>query len=624
MNQGTASERRIIRGSDRSPELVEALLGEGMVVTGFDFPEDPGSSDIIHITSARSLAVCTCCGRVTTQLAKGGGFIRKIEYLPLRPGRQASIHLHGRQFICANPDCKAGGFREQPDFTGKFRRRSFIVDALVILISAFASCSGCSLILRLLGPVLSADTVQNLLSTLEFKDDPHVRRIGVDDVANRKGISYFTIIYDLDARRCLALLDGRDGGQFKDWLLKHKEVELVCRDRASAYASAVDAVCHEQGRSIVQVADRFHLLQNMLGHLKDELYCLVPLRIAFEIATSQMLGSIPAKTVPESALIAESALVFEYDNTPPCIEGETVEFSVPSYKSGKQKEKQEKGRREKVARIKAIRGEFDPLQKKGPQLKALAAKHGCSQQTVRNYLNMSVEDIDAILAGTGWKKKEENKEIDKYKYVIYKMIAGNHTMLEIVSTVKHMGYPHGIPGLMLYVQEICRSQFPGRLLITAEGTLAAEYPDTVKVFTRTQIFRALVAQHEPSKDKEIEPYLDAILEKYPLCGEIRDTFKDFYDVIMGEDADELDALIEKYRDSRLGGFWQSIERDRIPIRNAILYTYSSGFVEGCNHKFKLIKRILYGRCGLKNLEIRTKLAFDVSREGFSLQALLPW
>ena len=35
--------------------------------------------------------------------------------------------------------------------------------------------------------------------------------------------------------------------------------------------------------------------------------------------------------------------------------------------------------------------------------------------------------------------------------------------------------------------------------------------------------------------------------------------------------------------------------------NTISFNESSGFVEGNNNKFKLIKRILYGRCNLVNL-----------------------
>ena len=38
-----------------------------------------------------------------------------------------------------------------------------------------------------------------------------------------------------------------------------------------------------------------------------------------------------------------------------------------------------------------------------------------------------------------------------------------------------------------------------------------------------------------------------------------------------------------------------------PLKAAISFNESSGFVEGNNNKFKLIKRILYGRCNLVNL-----------------------
>ncbi|MEE1031858.1 MAG: transposase, partial [Ruminococcus sp.] len=38
-----------------------------------------------------------------------------------------------------------------------------------------------------------------------------------------------------------------------------------------------------------------------------------------------------------------------------------------------------------------------------------------------------------------------------------------------------------------------------------------------------------------------------------------------------------------------------------PVKNAISHPESSGFVEGNNNKFKLIKRIVYGRSGLVNL-----------------------
>lgn len=42
-------------------------------------------------------------------------------------------------------------------------------------------------------------------------------------------------------------------------------MRLVARDRASAYASAINEILPD----CMQVADRFHLLQNLLEYMKD-------------------------------------------------------------------------------------------------------------------------------------------------------------------------------------------------------------------------------------------------------------------------------------------------------------------------------------------------------------------
>ncbi len=75
---------------------------------------------------------------------------------------------------------------------------------------------------------------------------------------------------------------------------------------------------------------------------------------------------------------------------------------------------------------------------------------------------------------------------------------------------------------------------------------------------------------------------------------------------------EIDDNIENVK-SGIQGFIKSIKKDIAPIKAAISFNESSGFVEGNNNKFKLIKRILYGRCNLVNL---FKKCFSI----FSLKA----
>ena len=71
--------------------------------------------------------------------------------------------------------------------------------------------------------------------------------------------------------------------------------------------------------------------------------------------------------------------------------------------------------------------------------------------------------------------------------------------------------------------------------------------------------------------------------------------------------------------SGIQGFIKSIKKDITPIKAAISFNESSGFVEGNNNKFKLIKRILYGRANLVNLFRKSYLCFSMKKDNFSLK-----
>jgi len=89
--------------------------------------------------------------------------------------------------------------------------------------------------------------------------DSSVVHLGIDDWAFRKGISYGTILINMDDGKVVDLLPERNGTSLKEWLKHHSNVEIVCRDRASAYASAVKEMLPDAK----QVADRFHLVKNL-------------------------------------------------------------------------------------------------------------------------------------------------------------------------------------------------------------------------------------------------------------------------------------------------------------------------------------------------------------------------
>ena len=114
--------------------------------------------------------------------------------------------------------------------------------------------------------------------------------IGIDDFAFKKRHTYGTIIVDEETHEPVAVLDGRDGVTLKNWLKQNKHVTAVTRDRASAYAKAVEEILPD----CMQIADRFHLHQNLMTAVNKILGREVP-------ATNGIPVTPPGKDTNSSA-----------------------------------------------------------------------------------------------------------------------------------------------------------------------------------------------------------------------------------------------------------------------------------------------------------------------------------
>ena len=179
---------------------------------------------------------------------------------------------------------------------------SHMTERLADLMTTLAletSCESCARILQSMNIKTSGDTViRTLIKRYEKQPEPECgSTIGVDDFAFKKRHTYGTIIVDEETHKPVAVLDGRDGAALKEWLKKNKQVKTVTRDRASAYAKAVEEILPD----CMQIADRFHLHQNLMDAVNKILSREIPATTAITSEDnkvdnhSDQSGDVPCK-----------------------------------------------------------------------------------------------------------------------------------------------------------------------------------------------------------------------------------------------------------------------------------------------------------------------------------------
>ena len=76
-------------------------------------------------------------------------------------------------------------------------------------------------------------------------------------------MTYGSIIIDIQNRHPIDLLGNREMESFRDWMAGHESVNFVTRDRSTDYSAAIAST----GCPIVEVADKFHLIKNILDRM---------------------------------------------------------------------------------------------------------------------------------------------------------------------------------------------------------------------------------------------------------------------------------------------------------------------------------------------------------------------
>ena len=608
-----ARDLESVSQSESVDSIEELLFGTTLVLDeGRGICVDHARRQVhIYLKSTSESAVCSCCGTVSSRFHCSN--FRHPQWMPIN-GMTTYAHIELNRFRCLNPECPQKTFAEEIESVKANQQRSDLVNLVVFAVSVFCSDIATSMICREMGIDVSHDSANRLLDHIVIEDDPDIEFIGVDDVSHRKGQTYQTVIYDGNDHHLLALLDGRDGKTFKEWLKGHPRIKVVARDRASAYASAISEILP----NAIQVADRFHILQNLLEYLKDIFKANIPKQIF--VQNGKVLDGAPDKVlVPMVPLDSPELDAVSYDNSPP-VDKYGKEISYCNKKrniySAAYKERK-RNREEKHRRIVDMRKEWERSQPCSK--KKFAAEHGVSVASLSKYLSMSDEQVESLLEINEYKKRKT--DMDDYLNIVFKMLADGHKPEFIYSYILHSGYEGSSHSLIAHIKAIALNNFGIRIGRTF--ALKDQYPEDVSIVSRGELLRYMTVKDKAQyEDTDVAKHYEIIKQKYSVIEICSEIWESFYNILMGDDPDKLDQFLNKYDSTEIASFVNGIKRDIAPVKNAISSPVSSGFVEGGNCRYKATKRLMFGRSGLNHLFRKTYAISIIMRSGKTSSCLI--
>ncbi|MDO4927251.1 MAG: transposase [Turicibacter sp.] len=191
--------------------------------------------------------------------------------------KPVQLKIQAKNFFCLNSNCKRQIFTERFNgFLNVHRRLTVRLEEVFLQLSLSMSAEALSRFLFKLGYERSGDSLLDLLRRIDSTEkeikNQSLTHIGVDDFSFRRGVDFGTVICDLKTHRPVEILASRSTQAFKEWLEKHPSVEVVTRDRATTYTKAI----HSTNPDIIQIADKWHFLKNLLDVVKETISSRFP------------------------------------------------------------------------------------------------------------------------------------------------------------------------------------------------------------------------------------------------------------------------------------------------------------------------------------------------------------
>lgn len=524
---------------------------------------------VIAVKSSQTVSNCPRCNAESDRIHSH--YIRTVADLPWQ-GRQVVSRVTVRRFRCANGGCIQRIFCERlPQLSARTQSTNRLADVHRLIGLALGGEAGSRLSKHLAVPT-SPDTLLRRVKRIPARSQSTPRVLGVDDFAFRRGESYGTILMDLEKRVVVELLPDRAAGTLATWLKAHSGVEIVSRDRASAYAQAA----REAAPKATQVADRFHLLMN--------------LRKAVERSLARQSSAV-------RKAFRDSGRNVEVETENQALNPGKDSIAQP-FVSVKEQVKAEK-RAQRQERFEQVR----QLHREGVSLRQIAALLRMHFVTVQKYVRAE----ECPVWRSALKGVPAPSPLDPFHDQIRQRVEEGRvtSARSLFRELKTQGYPGGYGPVQRRVHRL--TQQDRRLGPRGIPHATRSIPPPSRPLPTARRLSFAIARRGDQRSKEETEFLERLRNADSGVTSTVSLAERLATLIRTRNESGLDGWLVDAKESEVPefrSFAASLLQDEAAVRAGMSLSWSNGPVEGAVNRLKLIKRSMFGRAGFELLKAR--------------------
>jgi transposase len=511
---------------------------------------------IAVICPKQSTSLCPKCRQPATRIHST--YQRRLADLPWH-GVALHLDLHARKWFCDTLGCPRRIFTERfPNVVRPYARRTIRLDMWFTAVGLALGGEAGARLLRDLGLVTSPDAVLHHIRTLAVPLSTDLQVIGGDEFAFRRGRVFGTVIVDLLTHQVVDLLSSRDTAVVAQWLHERPTIRMVSRDRAQNYGEAI----RQGAPDAQQIADRFHILQNLTERVEIVLRAH---KEALKTKRGDLLESLPTLLNQTPALHERSQDVWEQ-------------------------------RRQLYEQVQALKA-------RGINPPSIAKVLGKSRSTVYLYAQMT-SPPDRLRMTNG-----ALRPVPAYlPFILQRWNDGCRNATQIWRELQALGKHYSLRTITRQVTILRREQGVGQSFAPVSPQ-EQYHPQAPPPPALTAHQAARVFMKEPTKlSAQEQSQLALIWEHDAQLATVYALAQRFCRMIRTHDNTDLETWLNEMSHSAqatLVSFAASLHKDLDAVSAGISSLFSQGPVEGHVNRIKLIKRSSYGKMGFATLRQRT-------------------